>query len=96
MALRQKRKVEASLQKKGFEKADRDHSFFVYYTKDGKKTAVFTKTSFTPKVKDISDSLLAQMAKQCKLTKDQFCQLIDCPLSRDSYETILKTKHFVE
>jgi len=47
-------------------------------------------TSHTPKMKDIPDNLLPQMARQCSLNKAQFLELIDCPLSREKYEEILK------
>jgi predicted RNA binding protein YcfA (HicA-like mRNA interferase family) len=89
---RKKAQVEASLKNKGFEQKDGDHHFFVYVTTEGKKTTVRTKTSHTPKMKDIPDNLLAQMAKQCQLSKNDFSRLVDCPLSRESYEDILKNK----
>jgi hypothetical protein len=87
---RKKTKVEAGLRDKGFEQIEGDHHFFVYMTIEGKKTAVRTKTSHTPKMKDIPDNLLSQMAKQCKLSKDEFFRLLDCPLSREAYEKLLK------
>jgi hypothetical protein len=88
--LRKKSKVESALKNKGFEPTEGDHHFFVYITLEGKKTAVRTKTSHTPKMKDISDNLLAQMAKQCRLSKNDFSRLLDCPLDREAYENILK------
>ncbi|MEL7071105.1 MAG: hypothetical protein AAGN15_21010 [Cyanobacteria bacterium J06581_3] len=87
---RKKSKVESALRKKGFEQASGDHRFFVYITTQGKKTAVRTKTSHTPKMKEIPDNLLAQMSKQCRLKKADFLKLIDCPLTRENYEKILK------
>ena len=39
-------------------------------------------------MKVIPDNLISQMAKQCKLTKQQFVNLVDCPLSRDQYENV--------
>ena len=92
MAARDKKTVESSLVKKGFSKRTGDHSFFIYMTIDGRKTSVFTKTSFTPKQKDIGDSLLSMMARQCQLSKDEFCRLIDCPMTRSEYEQLLKSK----
>jgi len=86
---RKKTKVESALRNKGFEQTEGDHHFFVYLTIEGKKTAVRTKTSHTPKMKDIPDNLLSQMAKQCKLSKDDFFRLLDCPLSREDYEELL-------
>ncbi len=87
---REKRKVESSLQKKGFQETSGDHRFFSYYTIDGKKTEIQTKTSHTPKMKTIPDSLISKMAKQCKLNNKDFSDLIDCPLSREAYEKKLR------
>ena len=76
--------VEKSLEKKGFQRKEGDHHYFNYYTKAGKKTQVFTKTSHG--VKELDDSLLGMMSRQCKLSRQDFDRLIDCPLDRDSYE----------
>ena len=90
MAALQRRKVEGSLKKKGFMPKDGDHNYFVYYTESGQRTGVFTKTSFTPKQKDISATNQHCMAKQCRLSNEDFCDLINCPLSRKDYEVKLK------
>ncbi len=45
--------------------------------------------------KIIDDYLLGLMAKQCKITKKQFLELIDCPLNRDDYETILQKQMLI-
>lgn len=92
---RKKSKVEASLQKKGFEKSERHHHYFSYVTIEGKRTAIKTKTSHTPKMKDIPDNLLSQMAKQCKVDKKHFIDLIDCSLDQKGYEKILCSKNFL-
>ena len=86
--------VEKSLVKKGFQRKEGDHHYFNYYTKAGKKSMVFTKTSHS--AKEIDDSLLGKMAGQCKLTRQYFDQLIDCPLDRDAYERKLIEGGFVE
>ena len=79
--------VEKSLINKGFQAGGGDHNYFFYHSKAGKKTIVRTKTSHG--AKDIDDNLLAQMAKQCKLSNRDFGLLVDCPLSRDDYEAKL-------
>lgn len=66
---RDKRKVEEALLKKGFENKEGDHHFYIYHTLQGKKSSIRTKTSHTPKMKEINDGILAQMAKQCRLNK---------------------------
>jgi hypothetical protein len=86
---RAKSKVESVLKKKGFQESEGDHHYFIYFTQDGKKTRAITKTSHTRKMKDIPDSLLGQMAKQCYLPKQQFLDLIDCSLTQEDYEKIL-------
>lgn len=86
---RDKRDVEAGLRNKGFVQDNNDHHFFVYWTLDGRKTRARTKTSHTQRYKDIGDGLLAEMARQCKLTKPQFLSLIDCPMAREQYEAAL-------
>jgi hypothetical protein len=92
---RSKSKVESALKSKGFEQIEGDHHFFVYLTVDGRKTTAKTKTSHTPKMKDIPDTLLGLMAKQCHLTKNEFLKLVDCTLSREGYEEILRSKNII-
>jgi hypothetical protein len=81
--------VEVALEKKGFARSNGDHRYFTYYTVEGAKTSVWTKTSHGTQYKTIGDNLVRDMAKQCGLTSPQFRQLIDCPLNRKDYETIL-------
>lgn len=82
------RKVEQSLEKKGFIKEDTHHKYFYFYTNDGKRTKVRTYISHGHK--DIDDYLIGKMAQQTRLTKEQFMKLIDCPLSKEEYINILK------
>ena len=84
---RKQAEVEKSLLNKGFEAGGGDHHYFFYYSKAGKKTIVRTKTSHG--AREIDDNLLAQMAKQCKLSNADFGLLVECPLSRDEYEAKL-------
>ncbi len=86
---RNRKAVEASLESKGFVKVEGDHHYFVYLTKDGLKTRARTKTSHSPKVRDIADNLLGPMARQCLLVRSEFLRLVDCPMSRDDYEVRL-------
>jgi len=86
---RAKRIVEQGLLNKGFQLSNSHHRFFVYYTQSGSKTAVRTRTSQGGT--ELDDYLLGQMAKQCKLSKSDFLQLVDCPLSQDAYESRLSS-----
>lgn len=84
--------IHSALLKKGFdESSGRDHTFFVYYTSDGKKSQINTKTSLGTSHKDIGDPLVGQMAKQLRLTSKQFRELVGCTLDQEAYE-----KHLVE
>lgn len=85
-----RREVEAALTAKGFKRTESHHTFFLYYTKSGIKTPIRTKTSHGSSHKDISRELVGRMAKQCKLTNQEFNDLIACPLDRDEYERKLE------
>ena len=89
---RDKSEVEAGLLRKGFRPthAGSDHNWFIYANEAGQKAkGARTKTSHG-RGYDIDDSLLAQMARQVGLTKKQFLELLDCPLTRAEYEKILQ------
>jgi len=81
--------VEGALLRKGFSQGNTDHAYFNFYDKHGKKTPIFTKTSFGTKYKDLGAPLVAAMAKQCGLTKSEFEKLVECTLSREEYEALL-------
>jgi predicted transcriptional regulator len=89
MSSKDRNTISSSLQKKGFVLTSGDHKYFTYHSTNKKKTCVFTKISHSPKHKTIGDNLLTQMSKQCRLTKADFLDLIECPLTRDSYEAKL-------
>ena len=82
----QRRAVERALRNKGFRREDRHHRFFIYYTAAGEKTPVRTKTSHGRGGNDIKDDVVSRMAQQCRITNQQFRQLVDCSLSQDDYE----------
>lgn len=81
------RDVESSLERKGFRKRDGHHAFFVYYSTGNVKTGVRTKISHGEK--EVGNRLIGAMARQCRLSKDDFKKLIECPLSREQYEAML-------
>ena len=76
-------------EKKGFKKNQSDHRKFIYYTREGKKTSVWTKTSHGSSHSEISKENLAKMARQCRLSNNDFSELVQCPLERDDYEQML-------
>jgi hypothetical protein len=74
--------LENALKKKGFHKSNNHHEMYLFYY-ENKKTSVRTRLSHG--AKEYSDNLLAQMAKQVKLDRSQFDDLIDCPLTAKGY-----------
>jgi len=89
MALDRK-KAYRNLKKKGFadsENRSGDHLYLDFIHE--RKFALYTKISHGSS-KDIGKSLTAQMAIQCKLSIIDFKDLVNCPLSKESYIKILK------
>ena len=84
--------MESALRAKGFRRRETHHSYFVFYTEDGEKTLIQTKTSHGRRGADIDDPLIGRMAKQCELRTADFRALVDCSLSRIDYEAILASE----
>lgn len=80
------RDISSSLLKKGFVQHESDHTHYTFY-KDNQKTSVWTKISHGER--DIGDTLINIMQKQLKLTKKQFLDFVNCPLSKEEYRKIL-------
>ncbi len=68
--------------------------WFFCWTAGGVKTTFWTKTSHGS-AKDLGDVLLKELARQLRISKGQFLDLIDCPLLRDEYEAIVKSEGHV-
>ena len=86
----EKNKAYKNLKKKGFTDS-LDHSNahkYLEFIHNG-KMILYTKLSHGSK-KDIDDFLIKQMSTQCKLSKQQFADLVNCPLSEEQYIEILK------
>lgn len=86
------RDVIAGLTQKGFQAKENDHTFLHLFV-DGRKTAVYTKVSHGEK--EIGDKLLGLMARQIRLSRREFLDLIECPLSHDAYIVLLRNKGVV-
>ncbi len=89
MASLKKGTVDAGLAAKGFRMANSDHLRLIYHDLNGRKTAINTKTSHGASGLDIGDPLLAKMARQCRLPKAMFLDLVNCPLEQGAYEDSL-------
>ena len=95
MATRKRKDVESALSQKGFVlQDDGDHRYY-HFCFQGRRVAR-TKVSHGTKYKDLADDLLVAMAKQCRLTKSNFLDLVDCHLTQDGYETRLKEQGLLE
>ena len=84
--------MESALEAKGFRRRESHHSYFVYYTEEGMKTPVRTRTSHGKGGADVPDHLIGRMARQCKLRTMEFRALVDCSLSQAEYEALLISK----
>jgi len=86
MAVFKANKVMKSLKKKGFVESNSDHKRFELFYQG--KLVLSTKTSHNNQ--DIGDALIKSMSHQCKLSKTDFFNLINCPLSKEEYIKKLK------
>ena len=89
MSPRKTEELKRSLKKKGFQQQDTHHEMYWLYV-NGKKTSI--KTRISHGAQEYSDNLLSQMAKQVGLGKNEFDNLIDCPLSEEKYVQLLQEK----
>ena len=90
---RTRKEIEKGLLNKGFVKVDTHHHRFIYQTITNERTAVFTKTSHSHT--DLSNDMIGQMARQCRLSRKQFDALIDCSLTREAYEEQLRQENAI-
>ena len=77
-----KQKAYKSLVKKGFIQSQGDHNFLRYFYNG--KLCFSTKVSHGSD-KELDDYLIKKMSVQCKLDKNDFLNLINCPLSAEGY-----------
>lgn len=78
-----------NLLKKGFQQRNGGDKYFHLFV-NGKKTPVFTFVSHGEK--EIHDGLLGQMARQTKLVKREFLELVDCPMTEARYLELLRER----
>ena len=95
MAVLDAKKTYKNLKSKGFEDAENksdDHKYLNFFYNE--KLILHTKISHG--AKDLNDFLIKQMSSQCKLSKEQFKDLANCPLSESEYLQILKENEIIE
>ena len=88
--VRSGRDIDAALRRKGFTRdSDGDHLRY-YFTMPGKgKMRIMTLISHGAFGETIGAPLISQIARQLRLTKKQFLELIDCTMDEDGYREIL-------
>ena len=89
--VRSARDIDKALRKKGFRREmDGKHIHYFFPGANGGKSGIFTSISHGMGSTTIGDTLLGLMTRQLHLTKKQFLDLIDCPISEEDYRTILR------
>lgn len=90
-----KRKFAAAAQKKGFlEVRNRDHVVFVFTDSAGKPDSKIQTKMSHGAGNDISDSLLAFMAKQMRLgRKAELEKFVECSISETEYREMLRKQN---
>lgn len=87
---RSHRKVRSGLEAKGFVADEqRRHIILLYVDLEGRKTTARTLLSHKSGGTDVDDKLLGQMARQVSLSRADFLDLIDCPMSRETFDQII-------
>jgi hypothetical protein len=83
--------IDKSLRKKGFHRRmDGKHVEYRFQTQEGFDMPIFTQMSHGMMGYTLSVDLISKMARQLRLTKQQFLDLIDCRLSESGYREIIE------
>ena len=84
------RVVDSALTKKGFDRTkDGDHLRYYFFDRQTGATLSQTKISHGTFSETIGTPLISQMARQLRLTKKQFLELIDCTMDEDGYRLMI-------
>jgi len=90
-----KDKIISNLKKKGFvQNSKKDHIVFDFWY-NGKKTAIQVFVSHTNK-RTIGTPLIKAMSEETKLSKEEFLNLIKCPLNREDYIKLLLKRKIIK
>lgn len=87
------RVLKGALESKGFIQNQSHHTFYTLYV-NNIKTSVRTKISHGDI--EYSEHLLKRMYKQLKLNKNEFLKLIECPLSKQAYISLLIERKMIK
>lgn len=83
-----------NLKKKGFQEAKSrfsDHKQLEFFHNN----RLVSRTKISHNSGDLGDYLIKQMSVQCKLDKNQFIDLANCPLSKQEYIEILDSRGYL-
>ncbi len=79
------RDIVGALLNKGFKTDNHDHKFY-YYVRNGKITSIRTKVSHGKS--NVDKKLIGKMARQMRISKNQFVDFVDCILTQKKYVNI--------
>lgn len=86
MSTRKTKDIKKSLLAKGFQQESTHHEMYWFYIGE-KRTSVRTRISHG--ATEYDDKLMGLMARQLKLRRSEFDDLIKCPLSGEGYSKLL-------
>lgn len=84
--------IGAALIKKGFQVRQSKHTIYILYVNQ-KKTRIFTFISHG--ISEYGDIPLSKMKKQLYLSREEFENLIECPLSEEKLVEIYSNKGLI-
>ena len=88
--VRSGREINSALCQKGFRReTGGDHICYFLTDDNGNDTDIRTKVSHGVMGETIGVNLISRMARQLRLTKAQFLDLIDCSMDEATYRAIL-------
>ena len=95
--VRKGREIDLALRKKGFRReVSGNHICYFLTDEDGGDTDIKTKVSHGAMGDTLGVNLISLMARQLRLTKMQFLELIDCTLDEDRYREIIDIERTTE
>jgi hypothetical protein len=87
---RKHRDIRSGLAAKGFTVDEqRRHIVLVYEDLQGRTTTARTLISHGAGGNEIHDALLGRMARQVGFARKDFLRLIDCPMSREEFDSVI-------
>ncbi|HED36657.1 MAG TPA: hypothetical protein ENI76_00180 [Ignavibacteria bacterium] len=92
----ERKNISRNLLKKGFVKKEDKHHIYFHHHYKGVDTGIYTFMSHGKKHEDYDRKVLSKMKKQLKLDSTQdLVDLVNCPMSEDRYNEILREKNFI-